>query len=83
MPKVDYMSRIRNSGISCMMSLQCSYCFREGKRIAYFGVDPKGRNINRHHDFLKEIWQAAVKHMPEHGKKVVPHINGRYKAINA
>lgn len=81
MARVDYLARIRTSGISAMMSLMCAECFRAGERqgLAFFGVDPNGRTL-MDHQFAQEIWQAAVKHVAkQHGWQMIQGKNDRWQ----
>ena len=79
--KTNYFIRVRSSNAGCLMSTVCTYCYREGKREAFFGVKPNGgvllgtRDID--YDFGKRVWQAAQKHLKAvHGKKIVKNRMG-------
>jgi len=78
---INYFHRVKGSGASSQSSSVCSYCYREGKRVAFFGVELNGGNImggrDIDRDFQKKIWQAAQKHLKEvHGKKIVKNRMG-------
>ena len=84
MPKPNYIIRVRASNAGCLMSTVCTFCYREGKREAFFGVKPNGgvimggRDIDI--DFQKRIWQAAQKHLKEvHGKKIIKNRMGGWR----
>ncbi len=83
---IDYYKRVRASGAGCMMATVCTYCYPEGKRVAYFGESPNGgtirggRPIDR--DFQKRIWQAAQRHLREtHGKTIIKNRGGGWKVV--
>jgi protein-disulfide isomerase-like protein with CxxC motif len=92
MAKIDYMSRLRNAGVSCLMSCTCSWCYGNGDlgaapgiRNSFFGVPVTGTVLgNRPQDqeFHKNIWNAAKKHMREvHGQEVVRNGVGGWKVV--
>ena len=83
MGKTNYIARLRNSGSSALSSIVCNRCYRNGARVAFFGVALTGGttlgNRAKDHAFQKAIWTAAKKHMKEeHGLEFISngHVDG-------
>jgi len=86
MPRIDYVQAIRSAGISALSSMVCNWCYVQGGRTPFFGVETTGGTIlgNRPQDreFQKEIWKAAKNHVREvHGRKVVRNSMGGWKTV--
>jgi len=87
MPKTDYLMRLRSSGVACLSSSTCSWCYPSGIRNSFFGVPVTGTQLGNRpqdHEFKKNIWKAAQKHMREvHGRKIVANGAGGWKVVKA
>ena len=85
MPKTDYLMRLRSSGVACLSSSTCSWCYPSGIRNSFFGVPVTGTQLGNRpqdHEFKKNIWKAAQKHMREvHGREIVSNRNGGWKVV--
>ena len=92
MAKVDYFRRLRSSGVACLLSTTCSWCYGSGDlgaapgiRNSFFGVPVTGTtrgNRPQDHEFQNNIWKAAQKHMREvHGREIVSNRNGGWKTV--
>ena len=62
---INYLLKVRATGMTRLMSLHCRLCFHAGLPTKPFmGVEPKGRNLGgRYPDFEKEIWRALKRHL--------------------
>ena len=94
MAKIDYLMRLRSSGVAALSSSTCSWCYGSGDlgaangiRNSFFGVPITGTQLGNRpqdHEFKKNIWKAAQKHMREvHGRKIVANGAGGWKVVKA
>jgi len=92
MAKIDYLMRLRSSGVACLLSNTCSWCYGSGDlgaangiRNAFFGVPVTGTQLGNRpqdHEFKKNIWKAAQKHMRDvHGRKIIANGIGGWKVV--
>jgi hypothetical protein len=85
MAKVDYLIRLRCSGVAALSSSTCSWCYPSGIRNSFFGVPVTGTQLGsrpQDHEFRKNIWKAAQKHMRDvHGRKIVANGAGGWKIV--
>ena len=90
--KVDYLMRWRSSGVASLASSTCSWCYGSGDlgtangiRNSFFGVPVTGTQLGNRpqdHEFKKNIWKAAQKHMREvHGRKIIANGAGGWKIV--
>jgi hypothetical protein len=81
---VNYILRIRSTGLACLSSLVCTHCYVKGGRVPFMGVELTGGTTlgskPKDKAFQKEIWQAMVKHYRnEHGMEFVRGAGGCYQ----
>jgi protein-disulfide isomerase-like protein with CxxC motif len=93
MAKIDYFMRVRSSRVACLSSITCSWCYGlacrgnspRPARNSFFGVPVTGTtrgNRPQDHEFQKNIWKAAQKHMRAvHGRKIVANGIGGWKVV--
>ena len=94
MAKPNYQRRFKSSRVASLMSNTCSWCYGSGDpgtangiRNAFFGVPITVAmlgNRPQDHEFQKNVWQAAQKHLREvHGRKIVSNGVGGWKVVKA
>lgn len=95
MAKINYLMRLRSSGVAALLSTTCSWCYswrtdedgirHDGIRNSFFGVPVTGALLGHRpqdHEFRKNVWKAAQKHMREvHGRKIVSNKVGGWKVV--
>ncbi len=84
----DYYLRVRTSNAGCLMSTVCTYCYRAGGRVSFFGAEnTMGGAVwgteEKDWAWRKAIWTAAQKHLQAvHNKKIVKNGRGGWKVAN-
>ena len=87
MSRINYLQRIRSTGMTRLTSLHCRLCYHSGKSTkAFIGVYPEGRvtwgSKPADQQFRKEIWQALKDHLKkEHNWTLQSNGNGSWMAV--
>jgi len=83
MARIDYILALRSAGVACMMATVCSRCYKDGHRVAFFGVPITGTTMGdkpKDRVFQKAVWCAAKKHIKEvHGLAIIRNGAGGWK----